>query len=186
MRSDRLRRFALAIFAATAVVLVDQGTKTLARETLSTEHRIPLLGDLLGLRLAFNPGAIFSLGSGATGVITAVGVGATVVLVIATARTRSTGSAVGLGFILGGAVGNLIDRVFSPPAFGIGHVTDFLAYGELFIGNLADVALGIGALLLFADALGQGRSRPDRTPAASPAPSSESNEMAGGDDRRDS
>lgn len=49
----------------------------------------------------------------------------------------------------GGAIGNLIDRLFSPPpGFGVGHVTDFLAYGNLFIGNLADVALGAGVIVL--------------------------------------
>lgn len=47
----------------------------------------------------------------------------------------------------GGAVGNLLDRLFAPPGFGRGHVTDFLAYGNLFIGNLADVILGVGIAL---------------------------------------
>ena len=42
----------------------------------------------------------------------------------------------------------MLDRLFSPPGFGRGHVTDFLAYGNWFIGNLADVALGIGAVIL--------------------------------------
>ena len=50
--------------------------------------------------------------------------------------------------ILGGAMGNLIDRLFAPPAFGRGHVTDFLAYGNWFIGNFADVALGAGVMVL--------------------------------------
>jgi signal peptidase II len=54
----------------------------------------------------------------------------------------------GIGFILGGALGNVIDRLFAPPGFGRGYVTDFLAYGNWFIGNLADVALGIGVLIL--------------------------------------
>lgn len=47
----------------------------------------------------------------------------------------------------GGAVGNLLDRLLAPPGFGRGHVTDFLAYGNLFIGNLADVILGVGVAL---------------------------------------
>ena len=98
--------------------------------------------------VGFNPGAIRSLGSGFTGVLTLVGAGAVVWLIIAALRARTAGLAVAFGFILGGALGNLIDRLFSPPGFGVGHVTDFLAYGTLFIGNLADVALGIGVILL--------------------------------------
>ena len=123
-------------------------SKAAALATLSEETRIPLLGDLFGLQLAFNPGAILSLGSGFTGVLTLVGAGAVVWLIIAALRARTAGLAVAFGFILGGALGNLIDRLFSPPGFGVGHVTDFLAYGTLFIGNLADVALGIGVILL--------------------------------------
>ena len=55
-----------------------------------------------------------------------------------------------LGLVLGGAVGNLIDRLLNPPAFGRGQVTDFLAYGDLFVGNVADVVvvLGVGLVCL--------------------------------------
>lgn len=148
MARNRLRRFATALIVAACVIVVDQGSKALAISELSQHRRIPILGDLLGLQLAFNPGAIFSFGSSATGLITFVGVAATAVLFVAAARTQNRRSAIGFGFILGGAVGNLVDRLFAPPAFGRGHVTDFLAYGDLFIGNLADVALAIGAVLL--------------------------------------
>ncbi|MFS0733827.1 signal peptidase II [Microbacterium sp. 1P10UB] len=148
MSRDQARRFALACIAAAGVVLIDQGSKAAALSSLSEEDRIPLLGDLLGLQLAFNPGALLSLGSGATWLLTLLGVGMTAVLVIAATRARTTGWAVGIGLILGGAIGNLIDRLFAPPAFGRGHVTDFLAYGNWFIGNLADIALGVGVVVL--------------------------------------
>ena len=148
MSREQTRRFAIACLAAGVVVLIDQATKAAAIGGLSQTERIPLLGDLLGLQLAFNPGAILSLGAGFTGLLTLLGVGAVVVLVVAAARARTGVWAAGIGLILGGAVGNLIDRLFSPPGFGVGHVTDFLAYGNLFIGNLADVALGAGALVL--------------------------------------
>ncbi|KDA04547.1 signal peptidase [Microbacterium sp. CH12i] len=159
MMGERVRRFGLAVIVAAVVVLVDQATKLLAISELSEDRRIPLLGDVLGLQLAFNPGAIFSFGASVTGLITLIGVGATVWLVVAAALTRNAWAATGFGFILGGAVGNLIDRLFSPPGFGIGHVTDFLAYGNLFIGNLADVALGIGACLLVIAGLRASRPR---------------------------
>ena len=148
MSPTRPRHLAVAAIVAAGIVVIDQATKAAALATLSEETRIPLLGDLFGLQLAFNPGAILSLGSGFTGVLTLVGAGAVVWLIIAALRARTAGLAVAFGFILGGALGNLIDRLFSPPGFGVGHVTDFLAYGTLFIGNLADVALGIGVILL--------------------------------------
>ncbi|MDX2377736.1 signal peptidase II [Microbacterium sp. LRZ72] len=148
MSRDQARRFAVACIAAAGVVLLDQASKAAALAELSERERIPLLGDLLGLQLAFNPGAILSLGSGATWLLTLLGTAATVLLVAAAARARTSWWAVGIGLILGGAIGNLIDRIFSPPGFARGQVTDFLAYGNLFIGNLADVALGAGVVVL--------------------------------------
>ncbi|MET0829679.1 MAG: signal peptidase II [Microbacterium sp.] len=148
MSRNQLRRFTVACVAAATVVLIDQVSKAAALYGLSEQERIPLLGDLFGLQLAFNPGAILSLGSGATWLLTLLGVAATVLLTLAATRARTTGWAIGIGLILGGAIGNLIDRLFAPPQFGRGHVTDFLAYGDLFIGNLADVALGAGIVVL--------------------------------------
>ena len=148
MARNRGTRLAIACVIAAVVVLIDQATKAAALSGLSTEQRIPLLGDLLGLQLAFNPGAILSLGAGFTGLLTLLGVAAVVLLVIAVVRARTVWWAVGLGLILGGAIGNLIDRLFSPPGFGVGHVTDFLAYGDLFVGNIADVFVVVGVGLV--------------------------------------
>ena len=86
MVREQTRRFAVACLAAAVVVLVDQATKAAALGGLSQEERIPLLWDLLGLQLAFNPGAILSLGAGVTGLLTLLGVGAVVLLVVAAAR----------------------------------------------------------------------------------------------------
>ena len=143
---DRVRRSAVMLIVTAIVILIDQGTKTLALNTLRQDARIPLIGDWLGLQLAFNPGAIFSLGEGSTWVITVIGVAVTALLIGAATRARNVWSAVGFGFIVGGAIGNLIDRLFSPPAFGIGHVTDFLAYGNWFIGNIADIVIFTAAI----------------------------------------
>ncbi|WP_243226687.1 signal peptidase II [Microbacterium sp. CIAB417] len=148
MARNRRTRLAIACAITAAVVLIDQATKAAALSGLSTERRVPLLGDLLGLQLAFNPGATLSLGASFTGLLTLLGAAIVILLVIAVVRARTVGWAVGLGLILGGAIGNLIDRLFSPPGFGVGHVTDFLAYGTWFIGNLADIALGAGAIVL--------------------------------------
>lgn len=166
MSPERARRLATAFVVAGLVVLVDQTTKAVALGGLSQDERIPLLGDLLGLQLAFNPGTILSLGAGFTGLLTAFSVVAVVLLFVAATRARNRWWAVGIGLILGGAIGNLIDRLFAPPGFGVGHVTDFLAYGNWFIGNLADVALGAGVIVL-AVTLWAGRRASD--PAASDA-----------------
>ena len=63
---------------------------------------------------------------------------------------------------MGGAVGNLIDRLTADPGFGVGHVTDFIAYGTWFVGNVADIWIVLGAALL-AVALGR---EPERRKAS--------------------
>ncbi len=140
----RARRFLLAVGVAAVAVLVDQGAKALALAQLREDERIPLLGDWLGLQLAFNPGTVMSLAADATWLLTAVAGAASIALLIAATRARTVGWAIAIGLVWGGAVGNLLDRLLAPPGFGRGHVTDFLAYGNLFIGNLADVILGVG------------------------------------------
>ncbi len=125
----RLRWFLLACAVAAGAVLIGQGSKALALAQLSSARMtaIPLLGDWLGLQLAFNPGTVMSLGSDSTWLLTVIATAASIALLIAAARAPSAGWAVAI--------------------VGRGHVTDFLAYGNLFIGNLADVILGFGVAL---------------------------------------
>ncbi|MGX5769788.1 signal peptidase II [Microbacterium trichothecenolyticum] len=151
---------------------MDQVTKAVAVSTLSQEARRPLLGDLLGLQLAYNPGAILSFGAGSTWLLTLIGVVAVIGLAVAAVRVRSGWAAAALGLILGGAIGNLIDRLFSPPSFGIGRVTDFLAYSDWFIGNFADIALGAGVILAVIVSARQQpiASRDEESSASAPAP----------------
>ena len=113
----RWRLTAWALLIAVVVVVVDQGTKVWAEATLSEHERIPLIGDLLGLQLAYNPGAAFSFAEGFTVVFTLIALAVVVVIVRTARRLFSTGWAVTLGLVLGGAVGNLIDRVFREPGF---------------------------------------------------------------------
>lgn len=139
--------FAFGCAIAALTIAVDQISKQLALVCLSTDARIPLVGDLLGLQLAFNTGAAFSLGSEITPLITLLGFFASVLLIRAMTRVRQPVKSVAIGLILGGALGNLADRLVAPPGFGRGAVTDFLAYGDLFIGNIADIAIGAGVVL---------------------------------------
>jgi len=144
----RHSRVALLALVALFVVAVDQLTKQWALSTLVEGERTDLLGDLLGLELIFNPGAALSFASGSTWIFTLAAVGVTVVIVRVARRLGSTTWAFGLGLLLGGAIGNLIDRLLRPPSVGSGHVVDFLAYGRLFIGNVADIAIVAAAVLI--------------------------------------
>ncbi|MGV8965463.1 MAG: signal peptidase II [Cellulomonas sp.] len=153
------RRLLLAGLAALAVVVlaVDQLTKVWAEANLVSGERTPVLGDLLGLSLIHNPGAALSIATGMTWVLTIV---ATVVVVVVVRASRRIGSvtwAVALGLLLGGALGNLTDRFLREPGFARGHVVDFIAYGDIFVGNVADIAIVTAAgLIVVASLLGIG------------------------------
>jgi len=139
-----------AFFGAAAVVVaVDQLTKHLALNGLD-DGPIDLVGTLR-LNLTFNSGAAFSLGSGRTIWITLVATVVAVVLVRMGWRADRRLWALGLGTVLGGAGGNLVDRYLRDgDGFGAGHVVDFVDLQWWPVFNVADVALwvGIGLLLL--------------------------------------
>lgn len=175
-RSKKTPRRALSITIGIAALglLLDQGTKAIATAQLQPGSRVPLLGDLLGLTLVYNPGAAFSIGSATTWVFTVTASIAAVVTIGFAIRLRGIRWGVTLGLILGGAVGNLIDRLVNPPSVGNGHVTDFIAYGNLFVGNVADILVLAGVallclLLVTSDGPEQRRSRRN-DPAFSPLP----------------
>ncbi len=147
------RALGMTLVVAALGLALDQGSKALAAARLTPSERLPLIGDLLGLSLVYNPGAAFSLGSGTTWIFTVVGVLAAGVTTAFAVRLRGLRWGLALGLVLGGAVGNLIDRLMKPPSFGQGHVTDFLAYGDLFIGNVADVLIVAGVGLVYLNLL---------------------------------
>lgn len=149
----RGRRLAIGAAIAAVAIAVDQATKAWALASLDTDQRIPLLGDAFGLQLAFNSGSAMSFGGSFTWVFTVLASAAVLVLPVLIFRAKSTITAIGLALIWGGAAGNLWDRLFAEPGFGIGRVTDFLAYGNLFIGNLADVFLVVGVGLVLIEVL---------------------------------
>jgi len=144
------RRLGPWVFALAAVVLAaDQLSKWWALSAL-TEGGAPisLVGELLQLRLVFNPGAAFSIATGMTWVLTIIVVVVVVVIVRAVRRIGSRGWAVALGLLLGGALGNLGDRLFRDPGFAQGHVVDFIDYAGFFVGNVADIAIVAAAILI--------------------------------------
>lgn len=142
----RRRLGAAALTLAAVVLVVDQLTKWWALAALTEGERVDLLGDLLGLTLVFNPGAALSfMANGYTWVLTIVVVAVVVVILRAMRRIGSAGWAVALGLLLGGALGNLVDRLFRQPGFARGEVVDMIAYADLFVGNVADVAIVVAA-----------------------------------------
>jgi len=142
----RWRLTTWALLIAVVVVFIDQGTKAWAKATLSEHERIPLIGDLLGLQLAYNPGAAFSFGEGSTWVFALIAVAATVTAIVFAFRVRRPGWAVVIGALGGAAASHAGDRLFRQPGFARGHVVDFLAYGNWFIGNVADIVIVTAAI----------------------------------------
>ena len=136
------------VLTAVTVVVVDQLTKAWAVETLTGRGRVDLVGDLFGLRLTRNPGAAFSFATGATWIFTIL---ATVVVMVIIRIARDLGSrlwALTLGLLIGGAVGNLLDRIFREPGFARGHVVDFFQLPHWPIFNIADSSIFCAALLI--------------------------------------
>ena len=133
---------------ALVVLVIDQLTKVWAVATFTEGERVPLVGDLLGLTLLYNPGAALSIASGMTWVFTLAAIGVSIVVVRIAARLGSRTWAVALGLLLGGAIGNLVARLVREPGFAVGHVVDFIAYGNLFVGNVADIAIVAAAGLI--------------------------------------
>jgi len=153
-RSGPRRRLVVLVVVLTVVVLlVDQATKVWALDNLLETVRRPLLGSLLGLRLVFNPGAALSIATGMTWVLTLIACAVVVVVVRVSRRLGSTGWAIALGLLLGGALGNLVDRLIREPGFARGHVIDFIAYANVFVGNVADIAIVAAAGLVVIQAM---------------------------------
>ena len=128
---------------AIGIVLVDQLTKTWALARLR-DGPLHLLWTLR-LNLSFNPGLAFSQGRGLTPLITVAALALVGVLLALARKVRGTGSAIGLGLLLGGACGNLADRLFRDHG---GAVIDFIDLQWWPIFNVADMAITLGAVLL--------------------------------------
>jgi signal peptidase II len=144
---ERRALFGVLVVVAVTAYALDLASKAWAVANLSDGQQVGVLGDLISLRLIRNPGAAFSLGTGNTWVLTVLAIVILVVTVRASRRIGSLGWAWALGLLLGGALGNLTDRLAREPGFGRGHVVDFIDY-RVFIGNLADIAIVSAAVLI--------------------------------------
>jgi signal peptidase II len=134
-------RVGLVVGLAVVLVIVDQVAKAVAVAQLTDRAPVELLNGLVTLRLIRNPGAAFGLAAGFTIVLTALAVVVCVVLVRLARRLTSLPWAIALGLLLGGALGNLIDRIFRPPGTFEGHVIDFIDTPVTLVFNVADAAI---------------------------------------------
>jgi signal peptidase II len=143
LRGPRL----LLVGVALLTVALDVATKALVVAHLEGKDSIRLLGGAVTLVVSRNSGAAFSFATGATVVFTLVAVAVIVYIVRIMPRLRSSPWALTLGLLLGGAVGNLIDRLTRAPGFGKGHVVDFISVPHFASFNVADSAITVGAVL---------------------------------------
>ena len=142
------RRLRLLLAVAAVVLTLDIFTKVLAVRLLAPGQPVSIIGDTVTWTLVRNSGAAFSMATGYTWLLTLVASGVVVGIVWMGRRLVSPWWALGLGMILGGALGNLMDRFFRSPGPLRGHVVDFLSIGWWPVFNVADAAVVSGAILL--------------------------------------
>jgi signal peptidase II len=170
------RRLRLLLTVAAVILVVDVVTKVLAVKLLTPGVPVSIIGDTVTWTLVRNSGAAFSMATGYTWVLTLVAMCVVVGIIWMGRRLVSPWWAVGLGMILGGALGNLVDRFFRSPGPFRGHVVDFLSVGWWPVFNVADPAVVGGAILLVGLSIfGYDFDSPDRrTTDREPAAGSES------------
>jgi len=152
------RRVGLLAAIAGTVVILDLLSKIIVVATIDPNEPVRVLGGLVYFSLIRNPGAAFSMATGMTWLLALVAIVVVIVIIRMAPRLRSTPWAVSLGLVLGGAIGNLIDRIFRSPGILQGHVVDFVSVfgpnAEYFpVFNVADSAITIGGISLVITAL---------------------------------
>ena len=159
---------------AAAVVLLDQLTKHWALDALEDRHVIHVAGTLQ-FNLAFNRGMAFSQAQGLGPIIGVVALLVIVGLLISVGRATSRFYPLAVGLIIGGALGNVIDRVFRGEGWFRGGVVDFIDVQWWPIFNVADIAVSVGGVLLLLTSLtAPPEPEPDPVPAGA-------GDTAGGD-----
>jgi signal peptidase II len=149
-RAIKPRRYAAAaVLIGVAVCAIDVVSKVVAVADLPPHRTVVLLGGLITLHVYRNPGAAFHLGPSFTAFYALVAAGVVVAIVRVSGRLRSWPWAIALGLLLGGAAGNLMDRLFRSPGPLRGFVVDWIKlpyFPPTF--NIADSAITVGAVLI--------------------------------------
>lgn len=154
---DKPRAFRFAVSVAALTVLLDQLSKNWARDTYGDSGPAEIIGTWLRFTYTKNPGAAFSSFTGSGQIIGLVAIGVALFLVYLIGSASRRAELLALGLILGGALGNLSDRIFRGEGFLDGAVVDWIDWWFIPTFNIADAALNVGvAVLLLAALLGAG------------------------------
>jgi lipoprotein signal peptidase len=141
------RRVRLLFGVAVAVFAADLISKIIVVATLKPDQPVWLIGGLLDLNLTRNSGAAFSFGTGMTVVFTAIAIGVIIFILRTSRRLHSLPWAVTLGLLLGGAAGNLTDRLLRAPGVFRGDVVDWIQLPHWPVFNVADSCIVCGGIL---------------------------------------
>jgi signal peptidase II len=144
------QRWPVLVVIAAVLLIADIVTKVVAVANLRPGHPVNIVGDVVTLTLVRNAGAAFSIATGMTWLLTLIAALVVVGVIRYAGRLRSLWWAVGLGMVLSGALGNLVDRIFRAPGPLRGHVVDFVSIGWWPVFNVADSCIVCGAVLLVA------------------------------------
>ncbi len=153
VRCQALSTRRLGIAVAASVVAFDQATKALVVAALDQGDPLELIPGFFQIAHIRNPGAAFGLLRGAGSYLALGAVAAAVVITLVIRRVERRYDAVALGLVLGGAVGNLIDRVVRGDGLLDGRVVDFLDFSFFPAFNVADSAITVGAALALWEAV---------------------------------
>jgi signal peptidase II len=140
-------RIGVLVGVALTVLALDIVSKLLVVAKLSGRPPVRLLGGFLHLLVSRNPGAAFSIGTSMTLVFSAIAVSVIVIILRTARRIRSLPWALTLGLLLGGATGNLLDRIFRYPGLFRGYVVDWIQLPHWPVFNLADSSIVCGGVL---------------------------------------
>ena len=135
------------LVVAAVVVVLDQLTKHWALNELTDGHTIHLFWTLQ-LNLAFNTGMAFSKGDGLGPYIGVIAIVVVAVMLVSLGRTNSRWNMVAIGLVVGGAIGNILDRLFRGDGWFHGAVVDFIDPQWFPIFNVADIAVTVGGFML--------------------------------------
>ncbi|WP_422070642.1 signal peptidase II [Streptomyces hoynatensis] len=184
------RRVPLLLAVAGLAYAIDLGTKLAVVARLEHHAPVGLIGSWMELRVMRNSGAAFGIGGATTLVFTVIAIGVAAVIFRLARRLYSRPWALALGLLLGGALGNLTDRLFRAPGDLQGAVVDFIAVRGFSVMNLADWAIVCGgALIVLFSFCGwelDGTTRGGATPAGAapvPGPRAEAGPARPGDGR---
>jgi len=144
METSRAALWRVPILLALGVIAFDQATKHWAVTDLGADREIEVFWTLQ-FNLAFNSGMAFSRAEGFGPVIAVIATAVIVWLLVSLRTETGRLSALGMGLVIGGAMGNLVDRLFRNDAWLRGSVVDFIDFQWFPIFNIADIAINVGA-----------------------------------------